>query len=71
MHNGVFDSLREVVEFLDRGGGDDANKDRLLRPLGLTAEEKDDLVAFLGALSGDQVLMAPPALPPYGHSPPR
>jgi cytochrome c peroxidase len=53
MHNGVFRSLEEVVDFYDAGGGDDPLKDPRLKPLGLTSEEKADLVAFLEALSGE------------------
>ena len=53
MHNGVFGSLGEVVDFYDAGGGDDPLKDPRLKPLGLTPEEKADLVAFLEALSGE------------------
>ena len=53
MHNGVFATLEEVVDFYDAGGGDDANKSRELEPLNLARTEKEDLVAFLEALSGD------------------
>lgn len=65
MHNGVFATLAEVVEFFDRGGGDGPNKSPLLRPLGLTEGEKSDLVAFLESLSMDEpLIVATPALPP-------
>lgn len=48
MHNGAFATLEEVVDFYDRGGlFDTPNRDVLLRPLGLTDDEKADLVAFL------------------------
>ncbi|MDE0033191.1 MAG: c-type cytochrome [Deltaproteobacteria bacterium] len=53
MHNGVFRSLEEVVDFYDAGGGDDPLKAPQLKPLGLTPEEKADLLAFLEALSGE------------------
>ncbi len=53
MHNGTIETLREVIDFYDRGGGADPNKDPALKPLGLSFEEKKDLVAFLGALSGE------------------
>ena len=53
MHNGVFATLEEVVDFYDAGGGDDPNKDPRLRPLGLIPSEKADLIAFLESLSGD------------------
>ncbi len=65
MHNGVFATLAEVVDFFDRGGGDAPNKSPLLQPLGLSADEKSDLVAFLEALSMDEPLVvATPTLPP-------
>lgn len=53
MHNGVFDSLEDVVDFYAGGGGDDPLKDKALAPLELDADEKADLVAFLRALSGE------------------
>ncbi len=53
MHNGTVASLKEVVAFYNNGGGNDANKDPRLKPLGLSREEQADLVAFLEALSGD------------------
>lgn len=51
MHNGAFATLEEVVDFYDQGGGPDlsgtGSKDALLAPLGLSAQDKADLVAFL------------------------
>ncbi len=48
MHNGRLATLEEVVEFYNRGGDFDDNKDvGFISPLGLTAEEKSDLVVFL------------------------
>lgn len=48
-HTGRGDSLAEVIEFYDRGGDfDAAQKSPLIRPLGLTTQEKAALVAFLG-----------------------
>jgi cytochrome c peroxidase len=55
MHDGSFATLEQVIEFYDRGGVDNPGKDPLLRPLGLTNEEKRALVAFLRALTGDNV----------------
>jgi cytochrome c peroxidase len=66
MHNGIFKTLLEVVEFYNSGGGKQSNKSPLLEPLGLTAGEKADLVAFLESLSGDPLADKPPPLPPYG-----
>ncbi|MEW6325274.1 MAG: cytochrome c peroxidase [Nitrospirota bacterium] len=52
MHNGIFTTLDEVVDFYNKGGEDDPNKDPEIFPLNLTAEEQLDLVAFLRALNG-------------------
>lgn len=68
MHNGIFYTLDEVVEFYNKGGGDAKwpNKSPLIKPLGLGDAEKKDLVAFLEAMSMDQpLLMDAPDLPPY------
>jgi cytochrome c peroxidase len=50
MHDGSLGSLREVVEFYNRGGGTNPNLDPALAPLGLSKDEIADLVAFLEAL---------------------
>lgn len=48
MHNGRFATLEEVIEFYNRGGDFDApNKNRNVRPLNLSVQQKADLVAFL------------------------
>jgi cytochrome c peroxidase len=69
MHNGVFATLPEVVDFYNAGGGKAQGKSPLLKPLNLNAQEKADLVAFLEALSMDQPLIhADPKLP-AGYQP--
>ena len=65
MHNGVFETLEEVVEFYNEGGGDDPNLDPLVRPLGLTADEIGDVVAFLESLTGDAIIIQAPDMPEY------
>ena len=55
MHNGRFDTLREVIDFYDRGGVPNELLSPLIRPLGLTAPEKQDLEAFLHSLTGGNV----------------
>ena len=65
MHNGVFTTLTEVVEFYNVGGGADPNKDVALRSLGLEPEEVSDLVAFLESVTGDAIIAQPPDLPEY------
>lgn len=61
-HTGQFSELMEVVEFYDRGGDHHVNQDPLIHPLGLTGEEKEALVAFLGALTDPRVAQE---LPPF------
>ncbi len=64
MHNGTLKTLADVVAFYNAGGGAAANKSPLLKPLGLSAQEQADLVAFLEALSMDEPLaVADPELP--------
>lgn len=66
MHNGIFYTLDEVVDFYNKGGGQGPNKSALIKPLGLSDQEKKDLVAFLESLSMDEpLLIDPPKLPPY------
>jgi cytochrome c peroxidase len=52
MHDGSFKSLEEVLNFYDRGGNPNPGLDQDIRPLHLTAEEKNALCAFLKALTG-------------------
>ncbi len=52
MHDGSLATLEAVVEFYDRGGGAAPNRSALLRPLGLHADEKRALTAFLRTLDG-------------------
>jgi len=65
MHNGVFATLEKVVDFYNKGGGDDPARSILLAPLNLTPPEKADLLEFLQTLSGPEILMEPPAMPEY------
>ena len=50
MHDGSLKSLEEVVDFYDRGGGQNSALDSKIKPLELSGDEKKALVAFLGAL---------------------
>lgn len=61
MHNGMFRTLDEVVDFYSKGGGAGAE----LKPLNLDDSEKRALVAFLESLSGDPVVVDKPKLPAY------
>ena len=55
MHNGSLETLQQVVEFYNRGGIPNENLDPLIKPLNLTAQEMDELTAFLKSLTGDNV----------------
>ncbi|NOU15291.1 MAG: c-type cytochrome [Methylococcaceae bacterium] len=70
MHNGSLTTLREVVEFYNRGGVANENLDSLIKPLQLTEAEIDDLTAFLQTLTGDNVqeLVADAFAAPVGDS---
>lgn len=64
MHDGSQTTLEEVVEFYNKGGEPNPDLDPLMQPLGLTIQEKADLVAFMKALDGDPYpMVAPPSLP--------
>jgi len=61
MHNGVFSTLDEVIEFFDRGGGRD---NTVLKPLGLTQDEKRYMKAFLvDSLNGNDIIIKYPVVP--------
>jgi cytochrome c peroxidase len=51
MHDGSVATLEEVVEHYNSGGKPNFNKSFLIRPLNLTAQEKEDLVNFMKALT--------------------
>jgi cytochrome c peroxidase len=58
MHTGHVATLQEAVELYNRGGAGEGFagvKDDRIQPLNLTAQEIQDLVAFLEALTGEPV----------------
>ena len=72
MHAGQFETLEDVVRFYDTREGETPapHPDPLLRPLGLTEEERADLVAFLVSLTNPKLppeLLAPPDSPLQGE----
>jgi cytochrome c peroxidase len=61
MHNGIFESLEQVVDFFDQGGG---KGNRVLKPLGLSVEEKRNLKTFMvEALAGADIVVKFPKIP--------
>jgi cytochrome c peroxidase len=53
MHDGSEATLLDVVNFYDRGGEPNPYLDGGIRPLQLTEQEKQDLVAFMESLTGE------------------
>lgn len=61
MHNGIFATIEEVIDFFNNGGG---KGNTALKPLGLSEQEKRQLKVFLiEALSGDDIKMSSPVIP--------
>ncbi|MBD1207468.1 MAG: c-type cytochrome [Ignavibacteria bacterium] len=55
-HNGAFPTLESVVAHYNAGGKSSPNQSSRVKPLGLTAEEQQDLVNFLKALTDEEFL---------------
>src|SRR5688572_11015056 len=68
MHNGSFATLEEVIDFYAKGGGADRGiaVDRQIIPMELNAQEREDLVAFLYALTDESSMPEVPASVPSG-----
>mgnify|MGYP000285982476 CR=1 FL=1 len=56
MHNGSMTSLAEVIDHFNSGGVGHPNQSSKVKPLGLSEQEKQDLVAFLKALTDDSFI---------------
>ena len=52
MHDGSQKTLQEVIDFYNRGGIENPYRSELIKPLGLSDQEVEDLLAFLMALDG-------------------
>ena len=75
MHNGVYKTLEEVIDFYNRGGGagmgiDVPNQTLPDAPLELTEQEISDLVVFMEALTDTTELTKRPASLPEFESHP-
>ncbi len=62
MHDGSQKNMMAIIEAYNEGKPV-ARKDELLKPLGLTRQEKLDLLAFLHAISAEPLLFEKPELP--------
>jgi cytochrome c peroxidase len=63
MHDGSLPTLEAVVEHYDQGGVDRPSRSDLIKALGLTSEEKAELVSFLKSLTSNPSPTAMPVLP--------
>jgi cytochrome c peroxidase len=54
MHDGSIPELKQVIDFFNSGGEIHANKDPRIKPLNLTRQQKDDLLAFLKTLTDEE-----------------
>jgi cytochrome c peroxidase len=69
MHNGIFQTLEQVIDLYDAGGGVGkklivANQTLSTDSLKLTKEEKNNLIAFIQSLNENIIFEPPPpALP--------
>ncbi len=72
MHDGSLRTLEDVVEHYDKGGNPNPFLDKeLKKKLNLTAQEQADVVAFMKALTGEEIKVELPTLPvgPDGKTP--
>lgn len=53
MHDGSEATLKQVIEFYNKGGNPNPSLSKEMKPLALSARDMDDLVAFLEALNGE------------------
>jgi len=63
MHDGSVLTLEAVIDLYDRGGIERPSRSPLIKPLGLTRQEKSDLIAFLTALSSRPAPFEHPVFP--------
>lgn len=71
MHNGIFNTLEEVLDFYANGGGpgrglEVPNVDDKIRKFDLSTNEKQDLIAFLHALTDESAKPEIPSRVPSG-----
>jgi len=69
MHNGVYKTLKEVVEFYNRGGGAGSglkidNQTLPSDPLGLSEKEMNDIISFMESLTDTTFDKSRPAMLP-------
>ena len=73
MHNGVFKTLNEVIDFYDTGGGvgkglNVPNQTLESDSLHLSQQDKNDLFAFIFSLNENVIFENPPATLPLSKN---
>ena len=63
MHDGSLQTLREVIDYYDKGGTLSPHLSPDMKPLKLTEQEKTDLIEFMQSLTGETAAFAEPQLP--------
>ncbi|WP_419954505.1 cytochrome-c peroxidase [Neobacillus niacini] len=67
MRDGSLATLEDVIDYYDRGGDNHPNKSffiqKFMSPIGLTEQEKADLLSFLKTLGGEPPIFTNPELP--------
>jgi cytochrome c peroxidase len=63
MHDGSLATLEQVIDHYDSGGMVRPSRSDLMKPLGLTTQEKSDLLAFLKTLTSELDSTAVPVIP--------
>ena len=66
MHDGSMATLREVVDFYDKGGNPNPGLDPLIGPLYLSEADKEALVAFMRTLTSPNTKPLAAAAPGEG-----
>jgi cytochrome c peroxidase len=69
MHNGTINTLADVLEFYNTGSAETNDTSIKKRPLHLTANEQQDIVSFLEALTDDNYDKEVPTQVPSGLKP--
>ena len=59
MHDGSITTLEAVISHYDQGGFAHPNKNPILKPIGLSQREKEDLLQFLNALTDTDFISDP------------
>jgi cytochrome c peroxidase len=64
LHDGSMKTLQDVLNHYNKGGQANENADLLMRPLGLSKQDMNDLIMFLNALSDTKFTTNPQFGPP-------